>query len=115
MHRYQPRLHIVESQDCNNLNWENFHTFIFPGTQFTTVTAYQNDKVDDTKCGWEVYMEKGALLAMRETCMCAEVTVFRPNPHNDLASSGSVLSVTSPAGSISQQTRKIQADVVAIT
>lgn len=46
MHRYQPRLHIVESQDAKNLNWDNFHTFIFPGTQFTTVTAYQNDKVE---------------------------------------------------------------------
>nr|CAE45764.1 Tbx1/15/20 protein [Axinella verrucosa] len=49
MHRYQPRLHIVESQDCNNLNWENFHTFIFPRTQFTTVTAYQNDKITQLK------------------------------------------------------------------
>ena len=45
MHRYQPRLHIVESDDVNKLNWETRKTFIFPGTQFTTVTAYQNDKV----------------------------------------------------------------------
>ena len=45
MHRYQPRLHVVESSDIQNLNWENFNTIIFPGTQFTTVTAYQNDKV----------------------------------------------------------------------
>jgi hypothetical protein len=45
MHRYQPRLHIVESDDINNFNWETRQTFIFPGTQFTTVTAYQNDKV----------------------------------------------------------------------
>lgn len=45
MHRYQPRLHIVESDDINSFNWESRQTFIFPGTQFTTVTAYQNDKV----------------------------------------------------------------------
>lgn len=45
MHRYQPRLHIVESDDINSFNWETRQTFIFPGTQFTTVTAYQNDKV----------------------------------------------------------------------
>jgi len=51
-------------------------------------------------------MEQGALLAMWETCMCAEVTVFRPDPHNDLASSGSVLSVTPPAASISRQTKE---------
>ena len=47
MHCYQPRLHIVESNDRHNLNWDNFHTIIFPGTQFTTVTAYQNDKVSN--------------------------------------------------------------------
>lgn len=45
MHRYQPRLHIVESEDVNSFNWDTRQTFIFPGTQFTTVTAYQNDKV----------------------------------------------------------------------
>ena len=45
MHRYQPRLHIVESDDINSFNWDTRQTFIFPGTQFTTVTAYQNDKV----------------------------------------------------------------------
>ena len=45
MHRYQPRLHIVESDDINSFNWETRQTFIFPETQFTTVTAYQNDKV----------------------------------------------------------------------
>ena len=45
MHRYQPRLHIVESSDVHNLNWDDFRTIIFPGTDFTTVTAYQNDKV----------------------------------------------------------------------
>ena len=45
MHRYQPRLHIVESSDVQSLNWEDFSTFEFPKTQFITVTAYQNDKV----------------------------------------------------------------------
>lgn len=45
MHKYQPRLHVVQSDDTSNLNLDNFKTFEFPGTQFTTVTAYQNDKV----------------------------------------------------------------------
>lgn len=45
MHRYQPRLHVVESNDIHSFNWDTRQTFIFPGTQFTTVTAYQNDKV----------------------------------------------------------------------
>ena len=52
MHCYQPRLHIVESSDRHNLNWEDFHTIIFPGTQFTTVTAYQNDKVSRKHLQW---------------------------------------------------------------
>ena len=45
MHHYQPRLHLVESADVTNLSWERFNTFVFPETQFITVTAYQNDKV----------------------------------------------------------------------
>ncbi|CAI8023260.1 T-box transcription factor TBX2 [Geodia barretti] len=49
MHRYQPRLHIVESDDINSFNWETRQTFIFPETQFTTVTAYQNDKITQLK------------------------------------------------------------------
>ena len=47
MHKYQPRLHIVEATctDVEILRHKEFHTIIFPGTQFMTVTAYQNDKV----------------------------------------------------------------------
>lgn len=41
---------MVESEDINNLDWDNFKTFLFPGTQFTTVTAYQNDKVSFDRC-----------------------------------------------------------------
>lgn len=52
MHRYQPRLHIVESEDINSFNWDTRQTFIFPGTQFTTVTAYQNDKVNAALLQW---------------------------------------------------------------
>lgn len=49
MHNYQPRLHLVESADINNLSCERFHTFIFPEMQFITVTAYQNDKITQLK------------------------------------------------------------------
>ena len=47
MHKYQPRLHIVEATctDVEMLRHKEFHTIVFPGTQFMTVTAYQNDKV----------------------------------------------------------------------
>eukprot|EP00731_Ephydatia_muelleri_P022543 Em0015g126a len=49
MHNYQPRLHLVESADISNLSWERFNTFVFPETQFITVTAYQNDKITQLK------------------------------------------------------------------
>ncbi|XP_036072848.1 T-box transcription factor TBX6-like [Oryzias melastigma] len=44
LHRYQPRIHVVEARDM--LRWGGGqHTFVFPETQFITVTAYQNNKV----------------------------------------------------------------------
>ena len=47
MHKYQPRLHVVETNHSGDMNHGKHHMFIFPGTQFMTVTAYQNDKVSD--------------------------------------------------------------------
>lgn len=46
MHKYQPRLHIVQANDIFSLRWNAFNTYIFPETQFTGVTAYQNDQVN---------------------------------------------------------------------
>lgn len=44
LHRYQPRLHVIEARDV--LMWGGGrHSFVFPETQFYTVTAYQNSKV----------------------------------------------------------------------
>lgn len=48
LHKYQPRLHIVEVNDgepeaaCNS---SNTHIFTFQETQFIAVTAYQNAEV----------------------------------------------------------------------
>lgn len=77
MHRYQPRLHIVQSDDINNLNWETRQTFIFPGTQFTTVTAYQNDKV-----GWgqEQVTETAQLLTASPTLLQITQLKIQNNP-----------------------------------
>ncbi|XP_041830368.1 T-box transcription factor TBX6 [Melanotaenia boesemani] len=48
LHRYQPRVHVVEARDV--LRWAGGqHTFIFPETQFITVTAYQNNKITELK------------------------------------------------------------------
>lgn len=45
MHKYEPRLHVVETSHMGNVNKGEHHMFVFPRTQFMTVTAYQNDKV----------------------------------------------------------------------
>ena len=45
MHKYQPRLHIVKTNDLIKIPWSPIKTFIFKETQFIAVTAYQNEKV----------------------------------------------------------------------
>ncbi len=57
MHRYQPRLHVCYQprqpqqrpppppQQQQQETTQDFKTFIFPETQFTAVTAYQNHRV----------------------------------------------------------------------
>ena len=53
MHKYMPRLNIVEVSDrsidltlpLNETSLSVRHTFTFPETQFIAVTAYQNTDV----------------------------------------------------------------------
>lgn len=48
MHRYQPRFHVVflpQNGIKEEREYLNFRAFIFPETQFTAVTAYQNQRV----------------------------------------------------------------------
>ena len=47
MHKYLPRLHIVEVNDLKEN--ENVQTFMFPETKFIAVTAYQNTDVTQLK------------------------------------------------------------------
>ncbi|KAL6095087.1 tbx6 [Pungitius sinensis] len=48
LHRYQPRVHLVEARDV--LRWGGAQrSFVFPETQFLTVTAYQNSKITELK------------------------------------------------------------------
>ena len=55
MHKYQPRIHIVRKKDLSaggsiqNLDAEEFRTFIFPETTFIGVTAYQNQLITKLK------------------------------------------------------------------
>lgn len=48
LHKYQPRLHIVEVTDGEQegtCHPANTHVFTFQETQFIAVTAYQNAEV----------------------------------------------------------------------
>lgn len=45
MHRYKPRFHVIQSDDVYNTRWGLLQVFSFPETEFTAVTAYQNEKV----------------------------------------------------------------------
>jgi hypothetical protein len=49
MHRYQPRIHLVKWREhggpITDLEAEEYHTYIFPESVFTAVTAYQNQLV----------------------------------------------------------------------
>eukprot|EP00095_Tigriopus_kingsejongensis_P009328 maker-scaffold1014_size70868-snap-gene-0.7 protein:Tk09328 transcript:maker-scaffold1014_size70868-snap-gene-0.7-mRNA-1 annotation:"t-box transcription factor tbx20" len=55
MHRFQPRVHLVTRKDTTNnspitnLEQEEYHTYIFPETVFTAVTAYQNQLITKLK------------------------------------------------------------------
>ena len=45
MHKYIPRLHIVETLNSSKVSMDNVNVFVFPETQFIAVTAYQNENV----------------------------------------------------------------------
>lgn len=54
MHKYKPRVHIIrhdprmDLSQIQSLPAEGVHSFSFPETEFTTVTAYQNQQVTPT-------------------------------------------------------------------
>lgn len=48
MHKYQPRIHVVQTNDTSvafQQGESSFSTHIFEETQFIAVTAYQNQQV----------------------------------------------------------------------
>lgn len=56
MHKYQPRVHVIRKECGDELSpvkavptGDGVKTFSFPETVFTTVTAYQNQQVTNTK------------------------------------------------------------------
>ena len=49
MHKYEPRVHIVECDNLADLMYKQFSTYRFSNTQFIVVTAYQNSQVTKLK------------------------------------------------------------------
>ncbi|KAK7464580.1 hypothetical protein BaRGS_00037859, partial [Batillaria attramentaria] len=49
MHKYQPRFHLVRTDDILKLPYSAFRTFVFKETEFIAVTAYQNEKITQLK------------------------------------------------------------------
>ncbi|CAK8680258.1 unnamed protein product [Clavelina lepadiformis] len=49
MHRYQPRIHVVRSDDVSTLHLQPRSTLSFPQTVFITVTVYQNQEISKLK------------------------------------------------------------------
>ena len=45
MHKYQPRIHVVQANDIFTMRWNSFNTYAFEETAFIAVTAYQNEQV----------------------------------------------------------------------
>ena len=45
MHRYQPRVHVIEVSTSKEVDHRTVYTHAFPETQFVAVTAYQNTDV----------------------------------------------------------------------
>ena len=56
MHKFQPRIYLVRRREAatgpvTDIEKEEYRTFVFPETQFTAVTAYQNQLVSDALTG----------------------------------------------------------------
>ncbi|BFZ18656.1 hypothetical protein BsWGS_21695 [Bradybaena similaris] len=49
MHKYQPRLHVVQANDIFAMRWNKFNTYSFDETTFIAVTAYQNEQITQLK------------------------------------------------------------------
>merc|ERR1711878_42077 len=54
MHKFQPRVYLVKRSEGQNgpvtdIEKEKYRTFVFPETQFTAVTAYQNQCITKLK------------------------------------------------------------------
>ncbi|CAG2194654.1 uncharacterized protein LOC143076805 isoform X1 [Mytilus galloprovincialis] len=55
MHKYQPRVHIVQANDIFTMRWNSFNTYAFEETTFIAVTAYQNEQITQLKIDYNPF------------------------------------------------------------
>ena len=61
MHKFQPRIYLVRRREgvtgpVTDIEQEEYRTFVFPETQFTAVTAYQNQLVSGAETGSKYFL-----------------------------------------------------------
>uniref|UniRef100_A0AAY4DGW7 T-box domain-containing protein n=1 Tax=Denticeps clupeoides TaxID=299321 RepID=A0AAY4DGW7_9TELE len=79
LHRYQPRLHVIEARDV--LMWGGAQqSFTFPETQFITVTAYQNNRITELKINSNPFAKGFRENGMNKSCDPCDSTELLTQP-----------------------------------
>lgn len=79
LHKYQPRLHIVEVKEDGSEDpflSSKAQTFIFPETQFIAVTAYQNADVSQLNALLSYFLSNMTVFLSCWTNKFVSVTLF---------------------------------------
>lgn len=81
MHRYLPRLHVVQTDKAAKdikLNGPNVVTFTFPQTEFMAVTAYQNSRFAQLKVDYNPFAK-----GLKEDCSSSWGLKLKSNTSKD--------------------------------
>ncbi|XP_069106859.1 uncharacterized protein [Argopecten irradians] len=76
MHKYQPRIHVIEVGACGLNDQKNLQTHAFPETQFISVTAYQNTDITQLKIDHNPFAK-----GFRENCEGRYFEGFNPDKY----------------------------------
>ncbi|XP_052214577.1 T-box transcription factor TBX3-like [Dreissena polymorpha] len=83
MHKYQPRVHIVQANDIFSMRWTSFNTYAFEETTFIAVTAYQNEQITQLKIDHNPFAKGFRDNGMGRRCVLDHrLTLKRPSDDN---------------------------------
>ncbi|XP_060607924.1 T-box transcription factor TBX20-like isoform X3 [Ruditapes philippinarum] len=83
MHKYQPRVHIVQANDIFSMRWTSFNTYAFEETTFIAVTAYQNEQITQLKIDHNPFAKGFRDNGMGRRCVLDHrLTLKRPSDEN---------------------------------